>query len=74
MFNCHLTCYPVPIAPSCGLDLALGLDVFPDLDGFGFKAEAGYFHIMPSSREILANICTHVIFPEARVIGLHFCR
>jgi len=30
-------------------------------------------HLMPPPRETPANIPIHVIFPETRIIGLHFC-
>jgi len=30
-------------------------------------------HLTPLTTGSLANICVHLIFPETRVTGLHFC-
>jgi len=38
------------------------------------RRQPPHSHLRPPPTGILANIRIHLIFPETRVIGLHFCR
>jgi len=39
-----------------------------------FRCRQPHSHLTPTPRGTPTNILTNLIFPETRIIGLHFCR